>query len=151
MIYTVANGTCSLSSNGPANSSVVLQFNFSDLIAYGTVVLEGSFDDNNITLAFQFDYIDTSHLKPFLILPQIPLPANVVQNMMLLLINNSIELINSWSSSHSIQIPPSFIPWISNPILKLIHQTTCCNGTHGYMDFSSMYVPICYNVYFYFS
>eukprot|EP01084_Bolivina_argentea_P170380 295261_1 len=151
MGYGLANGTCYQNISSMTNTSVVLQFNFSDLLAYGTIALEGLLVDSNLTLAFQFNSIDTSHLKPFLIIPQIPLPANVVQNMMILLINNSIALINSWSASHAIQIPYSFLPWISNPVLKVIHQDGCCNGTHGYMDFSSMCVcssghslwPIC--------
>ena len=87
----------------------MLEFNFTDLFAYGTIALNGAVNTNNVTLAFEFTTINTNLLKPFLILPQIPLPTNVIQNMMLLLINNSITLINSWSQTHAVNVPQNFV------------------------------------------
>eukprot|EP01084_Bolivina_argentea_P019510 36266_1 len=138
MGYGIVNGTCYPTQTGPPehNETVIISFYFTDLMGAGTVQLV--YNQHNTSLAIQITELNTTKLHPILIKPKLPLPTHVIENMMVILVNKSIPLINAYLAEHAMVIPSGFSQWIPYPELTLKHQSGCCNGQHGYMQFYSL-------------
>eukprot|EP01084_Bolivina_argentea_P019511 36267_1 len=138
MGYGVINGTCYDTAKGkPAhNETVIISFSFTHLVGNGTVSLD--FKNSQVEIEIEVLTFNTSVLYPVLIKPKLPLPTSVVENLMRMLINDSIPMINSYLASNAVIVPSEYAQWVPNPNLTLIHQAGCCNGTHGYMQFYSL-------------
>jgi hypothetical protein len=132
--YGHINGTCA--NPGRGYQATMIDVGFVNLNGNGYVYPIDNNGDPGFVM--QVSAFDVDHANITLHAPPIPLPEVVVTNVLRDLIVQFTPVLNDYLSSHPFVLPANIAPFIPNPILSLVHQGSCCNNMHGYVDLMSL-------------
>ena len=121
--YTNINGTCYETDDGNnGETSDVIQFSMYNLTGNGGIEIE--VDGSNESLLIIVNSFDLENISPTLDYPPIPLPSQVIIDLIKELVNATIPYLNEWLADHPFEIPTDIAQFLPNPVVDLVHQTS---------------------------
>jgi hypothetical protein len=124
------NSTCENTAAGGVNP--ILLFDFNTLEGAAELVLVGD-DPWGVSLNVTSFNLDEVNLQ--LTAPPLPVPNNVLDDVMKQGLNNLIPTINDWFTNHPLYLPDDVQFWIPNPELRVFAQECDdCYPPHGYLE-----------------
>ena len=121
--------TCK-SSNG---NSLMLDTAFTSLSGNATIHAT----PNKIGVIIEVLQFDVSGHNVEIIWPPLPMSPEFVEAIERVAMSNVVPKMNKYFRENPLNLPPDIAALIPNPRLLLFHQSGCCGGTHGFLDFAS--------------
>jgi len=127
------NSTCKDVDSGQINP--VFLFDFSHLTGAASLKV---LNEDPWGVSMQVDSFDIESVALHLKAPPLPVPDDVLEDVMRQGLTNSIPTMNKILDVHTLYLPDSVQFWIPNPTLKVVSQNcSTCETAHGYVDLST--------------
>eukprot|EP00698_Gefionella_okellyi_P018920 TRINITY_DN5733_c0_g1_i1.p1 TRINITY_DN5733_c0_g1~~TRINITY_DN5733_c0_g1_i1.p1 ORF type:complete len:1644 (-),score=331.87 TRINITY_DN5733_c0_g1_i1:843-5183(-) len=121
--------------NMTGSPALVLNFTFSELEANATMYYKGNGNQGGLVL--HVFAIDANNFKPVLYWPQIPMPQQFLNSLLVSAAQAMVPGVNIALQTYPWMLPATAVPLVAYPILTIRHQGGCCGNNHGYIELDS--------------